>query len=323
MDRLQDLGRDFLQLRKLGKKVVTITLDIRKGGPWIRKAGGDNTSFARLCRCILNHAPIGSYYRRFNIQEPHGCPRCGAPRETRSHILSYCPGDVKQWIQRARSPTWRPIIQDLAKFEREFGAWWTALQPEWRVEAEEGHAVEDGEGDWEVLRKQGLNGLLSLLAALFFWGLHIRDSAVDRARWTTVVDDCFAAVTQVVQIAEPEPIRFFRILLTASFVRQAFARGDGPPNRRVPRERRPPSLRQYHLRANPKAAQRSPDSHSCCTLSAFQTRRPLPNPNPTQEPSCHPNFDDPRPDQLEEKAEWGDKAPNWSYVDDRPSQKCR
>ncbi|KDR64812.1 hypothetical protein GALMADRAFT_149278 [Galerina marginata CBS 339.88] len=107
-DRPQDMGRDFLQLRKLGKKVITITPDIRKGGPWIRKAGGDNTSFARLCRCILNHAPIGSYYRWFNIQEPHGCPRCGAPRETRcgapretrcgapretrSHILSYCPG---------------------------------------------------------------------------------------------------------------------------------------------------------------------------------------------------------------------------------------
>ncbi|KDR65446.1 hypothetical protein GALMADRAFT_148699 [Galerina marginata CBS 339.88] len=87
-DRPQDMGRDFLQLRKLGKKVITITPDIRKGGPWIRKAGGDNTSFARLCRCILNHAPIGSYYHRFNIQEPHGCPRCGAPRKTRSHILA-------------------------------------------------------------------------------------------------------------------------------------------------------------------------------------------------------------------------------------------
>ncbi|KDR77369.1 hypothetical protein GALMADRAFT_139352 [Galerina marginata CBS 339.88] len=32
---------------------------------------------------------------------------------------------------------------------------------------------------------------------------------------------------------QPRPICFFRILPTASFVRQAFARGDGPPNRRV------------------------------------------------------------------------------------------
>ncbi|KDR72463.1 hypothetical protein GALMADRAFT_73731 [Galerina marginata CBS 339.88] len=79
---------------------------------------------------------------------------------------------VKDWIQRARSPTWRPVIKDLAKFEREFGA------------------------------KPGVNGLLSLLATLFFWGLHVRDSDVDRARWTTVVDNCLAAVTQVVRIAE-------------------------------------------------------------------------------------------------------------------------
>ncbi|KDR64867.1 hypothetical protein GALMADRAFT_149221 [Galerina marginata CBS 339.88] len=76
-------------------------------------------------------------------------------------------------------------------------------------------------------------------------------------------------------------------------------------------ERRPPTLRQSHLRANPKAAQRSPGSRSCCTLSAFQTRRPLPDPDPTQEPSRHPHFDDPKPDQRE-KDRCGDKAPNRS-----------
>ncbi|KDR77364.1 hypothetical protein GALMADRAFT_139347 [Galerina marginata CBS 339.88] len=85
----QDLGHDFLQLRKLRKKVVTITPDICKGGPWIHK---DNTSFACLCRCILNHAPIGSYYRQFNIEESHGCLQCGAPHKTCLHILLYCPG---------------------------------------------------------------------------------------------------------------------------------------------------------------------------------------------------------------------------------------
>ncbi|KDR72152.1 hypothetical protein GALMADRAFT_18798, partial [Galerina marginata CBS 339.88] len=79
------------------------------------------------------------------------------------------PAAVKDWIQRARSPTWRPVIKDLAEFEREFGVWWTGLQPGWRVSDTEGSAVEDGEGDWKVLRKPGVNGLLSLLAALFFW----------------------------------------------------------------------------------------------------------------------------------------------------------
>ncbi|KDR65484.1 hypothetical protein GALMADRAFT_148657 [Galerina marginata CBS 339.88] len=60
----------------------------RKGGPYIRESGADAASFARMC---MNHAPIGLYYNRFNIDEPHGCSQCGAPRETRSHILSYCP----------------------------------------------------------------------------------------------------------------------------------------------------------------------------------------------------------------------------------------
>jgi hypothetical protein len=90
--RPQDFGRNFLQLKSLNKKGAPLYPDARKGGPYIRKAGADNTSFARLCRCILDHAPIGSYYARFNIEEPQGCPRCGAPRETRSHILKYCPG---------------------------------------------------------------------------------------------------------------------------------------------------------------------------------------------------------------------------------------
>ncbi|KDR65691.1 hypothetical protein GALMADRAFT_148463 [Galerina marginata CBS 339.88] len=90
-NRPQHLGRDFLQLTTLGKKPKPILPSTRKGGPYIRESGADAASFARMCRCILNHAPIGSYYDRFNIDEPHGCSQCGAPRETRSHILSYCP----------------------------------------------------------------------------------------------------------------------------------------------------------------------------------------------------------------------------------------
>ncbi|KDR64983.1 hypothetical protein GALMADRAFT_82438, partial [Galerina marginata CBS 339.88] len=90
-NRPQHLGHDFLQLTTLGKKPKPILPSTCKGGPYIRESGADAASFARMCRCILNHAPIGSYYDRFNIDEPHGCSQCGAPRETRSHILSYCP----------------------------------------------------------------------------------------------------------------------------------------------------------------------------------------------------------------------------------------
>ncbi|KDR74554.1 hypothetical protein GALMADRAFT_141580 [Galerina marginata CBS 339.88] len=61
-NRPQHLGRDFLQLTTLGKKPKPILPSTRKGGPYIRESGADAASFARMCRCILNHMPIGLYY---------------------------------------------------------------------------------------------------------------------------------------------------------------------------------------------------------------------------------------------------------------------
>ena len=106
---------------------------------------------------------------------------------------------MEEWIRRTRSPTWRPVIANLAKFERDFGQWWTALQPEWRITAAKEIAVDQAVGGWEDLRKPGLNGLLSLVAALLFWGLHVRDSNVDHIRWSAAVDDCLAAITNITQ----------------------------------------------------------------------------------------------------------------------------
>ncbi|CAA7267366.1 unnamed protein product [Cyclocybe aegerita] len=59
------------------------------GGPWLSTFGHSITEFARVCRCITGHAPIGAYYRRFKINEPHGCT-CGAALQSRQHILFRC-----------------------------------------------------------------------------------------------------------------------------------------------------------------------------------------------------------------------------------------
>jgi hypothetical protein len=84
------LGRNFLQLSGLNLKKRLLP-SATKGGPWLREAGESNSLFARMCRCILNHAPIGSYYERFAFEQATSCPACGAPFESRSHILTYCP----------------------------------------------------------------------------------------------------------------------------------------------------------------------------------------------------------------------------------------
>ncbi|PPQ95733.1 hypothetical protein CVT25_000768 [Psilocybe cyanescens] len=79
-------GRNFLQLKTVDGAVAQPG---GKDNPWVHFANMSSPQlYARMCRCILNHAPIGSYYSRFNLNDGHtSCP-CGCPWETRTHILT-------------------------------------------------------------------------------------------------------------------------------------------------------------------------------------------------------------------------------------------
>ncbi|KAF8175354.1 hypothetical protein BJ912DRAFT_804758, partial [Pholiota molesta] len=77
------------------------------------------------------------------------------------------PACVAAWIARARSTTYRPNLVKLSLFEKAFNTWWVGLQPAWRVE--NGEILRTQTGNLEDLRRPGKNGLLSVLAALFFW----------------------------------------------------------------------------------------------------------------------------------------------------------
>ena len=46
---------------------------------------------ARVVRCILNHAPIGEYYRKFNIPDTLSECACGVDPQTRHHVFVDCP----------------------------------------------------------------------------------------------------------------------------------------------------------------------------------------------------------------------------------------
>ncbi|KJA14669.1 hypothetical protein HYPSUDRAFT_102262, partial [Hypholoma sublateritium FD-334 SS-4] len=83
---------------------------------------------------------------------------------SRSH-----PRTVADWIQRARSPAYCPEIKNIAAFAADFTAWWQNVQPAWRTESATDQ-MPHVEGNWEDIRCPGLNGLLSIIAALFFWG---------------------------------------------------------------------------------------------------------------------------------------------------------
>lgn len=98
---------------------------------------------------------------------PHGRPPC-----------------VAEWIKRARAPSYRPPIANLDDYAQVFTQWWGSLQPEWRRSS--GSLVQSS-GDLDVLRKPGVNGLLSVLAALFFWGLLLGPG--EFGAWLKAVDD--------------------------------------------------------------------------------------------------------------------------------------
>lgn len=131
------------------------------------------------------------------------------------------PAAVADWIQRARNPGYRPIIKDSRAFGDKHVTWWASLQPQWRVlhnddlerndkiNDDDGEPVEDGEfveaadlisngaglncdgdGDFEELRKPGVNGLLSVLASLYFWGMAVKDSGKKSKKWVQSVEDC-------------------------------------------------------------------------------------------------------------------------------------
>lgn len=105
------------------------------------------------------------------------------------------PGCVFYWQKNKRSITWRPqkIEEDI---EAKFLSWWAEAQPSWRivkgssprVQFERPHSPPDWEGS-PVVVACGPNGLLQVLATLFFWADALRKSGESIAGWVGAVTD--------------------------------------------------------------------------------------------------------------------------------------
>ena len=106
------------------------------------------------------------------------------------------PSCISDWIQRARNPTHRPNNVDLHMFESDFLAWWTSLQPKWRHDG--AGLLRTGGNDWEPLRRTGVKGLLSVLAALFFWRYAIGKGETEA--WEKSLDDVVWALQGLNQV---------------------------------------------------------------------------------------------------------------------------
>ncbi|CAA7271396.1 unnamed protein product [Cyclocybe aegerita] len=80
-------GSEFFELQQPDRQPLQPSY--LNGGPWLSTFRHSITEFAHVCQCITGHAPIGAYYRRFKINEPHGCT-CGAALQSCQHILFRC-----------------------------------------------------------------------------------------------------------------------------------------------------------------------------------------------------------------------------------------
>lgn len=109
------------------------------------------------------------------------------------------PQAIAEWIKLARSATFRPKIKNVKTFSSEFTAWWASLQPGWRTKDADGNWIQDSGVDWNDLRCPGKNGLLSVVAALFFWGRAVQTSrSAARYTWENAMNDVLYVYTQLI-----------------------------------------------------------------------------------------------------------------------------
>ncbi|KAF9038719.1 hypothetical protein BJ165DRAFT_1352588, partial [Panaeolus papilionaceus] len=103
------------------------------------------------------------------------------------------PSIIAKWIRIGctHTPKWCPAGLVPREMKEEFRRWWVSLQPDWRVKDS---VVVGGQidGDWKGLVYPGINGLLSVVACLFFWGMAC-DTAGDKRAWVSAFLDCTVA----------------------------------------------------------------------------------------------------------------------------------
>ncbi|KAJ7735250.1 hypothetical protein DFH07DRAFT_753953 [Mycena maculata] len=106
------------------------------------------------------------------------------------------PDQVTAWISvgRGRRGVERAKVLDCEEYARAWHMWWDFLQPEWTKRGADGKwSVVDGyAGDgreWGKLYQWGVNGALSLIAALYFWGCAAREDVELEAVWEEAVGD--------------------------------------------------------------------------------------------------------------------------------------
>jgi hypothetical protein len=125
-------------------------------------------------------------------------PQKSGPQRLPSPKATPRPAAISDWVRGGRGTKTKnsPTVKDVAKYAREWDHWWDSLQPEWRMrklgEAPGWRVDVAYRDDWEwgALDCYGVNGLLSAVAGLYFWGVAVASGPEEQlARWDDTVQD--------------------------------------------------------------------------------------------------------------------------------------
>ena len=115
------------------------------------------------------------------------------------------PDEVSWWIGRGRKG--EPTIKDVDVFDRRWWSWWKGLQPlSQQVATVKGllggdHRLTEVQEDWDVLRKHGQNGFLTVLSTLAWWGGSINGKPVENfASWLAAVNEVHWVLLRLLEL---------------------------------------------------------------------------------------------------------------------------
>ena len=114
------------------------------------------------------------------------------------------PDSVTPWIKRHIQKKHEPIEVEENDYGPQFCAWWTAIQPTWRIlpGGQYSREVPDNE-TWASLRKGGSAGLFVVVVALSWW-VRAAGDVVDQSRLRSVIGDLHWVVQQVRGLKQAE-----------------------------------------------------------------------------------------------------------------------
>ncbi|KAJ7084879.1 hypothetical protein B0H15DRAFT_783529 [Mycena belliarum] len=113
------------------------------------------------------------------------------------------PAQVGAWVTAARGSRGGPMangagppIASLTAFDASWWRWWGDLQPSWRIRNPEnparfmqGEHPAVAEDTWRTLRFPGRNGVLNVVACLYWWGVKVGPDGAGRESWVEAVRD--------------------------------------------------------------------------------------------------------------------------------------